>query len=103
MPRQETHITPIPTQWIGPLTISGNAVNDTVRVPLATYETPLWPSTARGAKVAEHCGGVRCTLIDDRMARSIRSQRRRGMVISAMIFLPRPRMPFTALAFWSVQ
>ena len=71
MPRQETHITPIPTQWIGPLTISGNAVNDTVRVPLATYETPLWPSTARGAKVAEHCGGVRCTLIDDRMARSI--------------------------------
>ena len=71
MPRRETHITPIPTQWIGPLTIRGNVVNDTVRVPLATYETPLWPSTARGAKVAEHCGGVRCTLINDRMARRI--------------------------------
>ena len=71
MPRQETHIPPLPPQWIGPLPISGHAVNDTVRVPLATYETPLWPSTARGAKVAEHCGGVRCTLIDDRMARSI--------------------------------
>ena len=71
MARTETHTTPIPTQWIGPLTIHGNAINDTVRVPLATYESPLWPSTARGAKVAEHCGGVHCTLIDDRMARSI--------------------------------
>ena len=71
MARTETHTTPIPTQWIGPLTIHGNAINDTVRVPLATYESPLWPSTARGAKVAEHSGGVRCTIIDERMARSV--------------------------------
>ena len=71
MARTETHTTPIPTQWIGPLSISGNAINDSVRVPLATYESPLWPSTARGAKVAEHCGGVRCTIVDERMARSV--------------------------------
>jgi len=71
MTRNDTHSTPIPTRWIGPLTICGNAMNDTVRVPLATYESPLWPSTARGAKVAEHCGGVRCTIVDERMARSV--------------------------------
>ena len=71
MTRNDTHATPIPTRWIGPLTICGNAMNDTVRVPLATYESPLWPSTARGAKVAEHCGGVRCTIVDERMARSV--------------------------------
>ena len=71
MARTETHTTPIPTQWIGPLTIRGNAINDSVRVPLATYESPLWPSTARGAKVAEHSGGVHCTIIDERMARSV--------------------------------
>ena len=71
MTRNDTHSTPIPTRWIGPLTICGNAMNDTVRVPLATYESPLWPSTARGAKVAGHCGGVRCTIVDERMARSV--------------------------------
>lgn len=71
MPKTAPHITPIPTRWIGPLNITGNALNDTLCVPLATYETPLWPSVARGAKVSLHCGGIRCTVIDERMSRSV--------------------------------
>jgi hydroxymethylglutaryl-CoA reductase (NADPH) len=40
-------------------------------VPLATFETPLWPSTHRGAKVCSLSGGIKAVIIDDRMARSI--------------------------------
>ncbi|UJF25417.1 hydroxymethylglutaryl-CoA reductase [Suttonella sp. R2A3] len=65
------HQTPIPTQWVGPIHIIGNAINDEVRVPLATYETPLWPSTGRGAKISRLCGGIRATVVDERMTRSI--------------------------------
>lgn len=71
MRKKESHFTPIPTQWVGPIDIIGNAVNDSVSVPLATYESPLWPSTGRGAKVSRVCGGIRCTIIDERMTRSI--------------------------------
>jgi len=64
-------ITPMPTQWVGPIDITGNVVNEQVAVPMATYETPLWPSTGRGARVSRKCGGIRCTLVDERMTRSI--------------------------------
>jgi hydroxymethylglutaryl-CoA reductase (NADPH) len=40
-------------------------------VPLATYETPLWASVARGAAVTAHAGGIRAVVQDDRMARSV--------------------------------
>lgn len=66
------HITPIPTQWVGPILIKGNALDcEEVRVPLATYESPLWPSTGRGAKISRLCGGIRATVVDERMSRSI--------------------------------
>ena len=61
----------IPTRWVGPLRLSGNAVEGEVKVPLATYETPLWPSVSRGARVSRLVpGGVRATLVDERMTRS---------------------------------
>ena len=41
------HFTPMPTKWVGPIKITGEVINEAVRVPLATYETPLWPSTDR--------------------------------------------------------
>lgn len=62
----------IPMQEVGPIKIIGSEVNnEDIMVPLATYETPLWASTARGAKVTRESGGVLVTLIDDRMTRSI--------------------------------
>lgn len=64
-------IASVPLKWIGPLTLWSETSPETLEVPLATYESPLWPSTRRGALVSGHCGGIRCTLIDDRMTRSI--------------------------------
>lgn len=64
-------ITPLPTEWIGPISITGNVMEEQVSVPMATYETPLWPSTGRGARVSRQAGGVRCTLVDERMTRSV--------------------------------
>jgi len=61
----------IPVQTIGPVKIIGPEVNAEIQVPLATYETPMWPSTNRGASVTRRCGGVLCTVLDDRMTRSI--------------------------------
>jgi hydroxymethylglutaryl-CoA reductase (NADPH) len=61
----------VPMQVIGPVKIIGQEVNDEIRVPLATYETPLWATTNRGAKVSRQAGGIRATIIDDRMCRSI--------------------------------
>lgn len=60
----------IPTRFIGPVKFTGDVV-DEVSVPLSTFETPLWPSTNRGAKVSRLSGGVQVTLIQDFMARSI--------------------------------
>ncbi|MBC6442543.1 MAG: hydroxymethylglutaryl-CoA reductase [Rhodobacteraceae bacterium] len=71
MIRNAPHTTPLPTKWVGPLALTGDIVQGAVTVPLATYETPLWPSTARGAGVSRRSGGIRCTLVDERMARSV--------------------------------
>ncbi len=62
----------VPLRWLGPVRVTGNVVNDEQEVPLATYETTLWPSVRRGAHVSTLVDdGIRATLIDDRMARSV--------------------------------
>ena len=65
------YMTPVPTQWVGPIKIIGDVLDEEVSVPMATYESPLWPSTGRGAKVSRLSGGIRCTVVDERMSRSI--------------------------------
>jgi hydroxymethylglutaryl-CoA reductase (NADPH) len=63
--------TQIPTRWVGPLRMSGNAVEGEIEVPLATYETPLWPSVGRGARISRLVeGGIRATVLGERMTRS---------------------------------
>lgn len=71
MKKHEVFSTPVPTQWVGPIKITGDIVNEEVSVPLATYESPLWPSTGRGARVSLKTDGIRCTIIDERMTRSV--------------------------------
>ncbi|MEN8254518.1 MAG: hydroxymethylglutaryl-CoA reductase, partial [Verrucomicrobiota bacterium] len=62
----------IPMQFVGPMKLSGPVLEGDYEVPLATYETPLWPSVNRGARVSMQCdGGIRCTVVDDRMTRSV--------------------------------
>ncbi|WP_167478978.1 hydroxymethylglutaryl-CoA reductase [Nocardia arthritidis] len=63
---------PIPMTWVGPIRITGTTVTGEVEVPLATYETPLWPSVRRGAAITMATDtGIAATLIDDRMTRSV--------------------------------
>ncbi|MGB2517265.1 MAG: hypothetical protein ACPIA3_05345, partial [Pseudomonadales bacterium] len=62
---------PVPMRFVGPLKIQGQGWEDKVSVPLATYETPLWHSVGRGARVSVLCDGIKTTLIDERMSRSI--------------------------------
>lgn len=66
-----TETAAVPLQWVGPLHFVYQGMEESLEIPLATYESPLWPGTARGAAVSRHAGGVRCTLVDDRMTRSV--------------------------------
>ncbi|MCI2957420.1 hydroxymethylglutaryl-CoA reductase [Agromyces atrinae] len=62
----------VPLRWVGPIRLSGNVVTGEQEVPLATYETPLWPSVRRGARISTLIeGGIRSTLVDERMSRSV--------------------------------
>src|SRR5210317_330813 len=62
----------IPMRWVGPLKLSGHLIDEKISVPLATYETPLWPSVGRGARVSNLCeGGIKVSVLDERMTRSI--------------------------------
>lgn len=63
---------PIPMRNVGPIKITGPVLDEKVAVPLATYETPLWPSVGRGARVSALVDqGIKTTVIDERMSRSI--------------------------------
>ena len=67
---EETTFASVPMRWVGPMLLDG----ESIEVPLATYESPLWPSVGRGARVSTHCaatGGITTTLIDERMTRSV--------------------------------
>ena len=62
----------IPMKLVGPLKVSGSLVAGEYEIPLATFESPLWPSVGRGARVSMQCDeGIRCTLVDERMTRSV--------------------------------
>ena len=63
--------TPIPMRSVGPIKITGPVLSDQIAVPLATYETPLWPSVGRGARVSMLTDGIKTTVVDERMSRSI--------------------------------
>lgn len=64
-------IATIPMRVVGPVKIISTEINEEVPIPLATFESPLWPSTHRGARTCTQAGGIHATLIDDRMSRSV--------------------------------
>lgn len=61
----------IPMRTVGPIKIIGDELTAEVNVPLATFETPLWPSTNRGAKISRLAGGINVVVVDDSMTRSV--------------------------------
>lgn len=62
---------PIPMRIVGPIKIIGPVMDEALRVPLATFETPLWPSVNRGATISRLSSGIRVVIISDKMTRSI--------------------------------
>lgn len=60
----------VPMRTIGPMKLIGD-FECSVDVPLATYESPLWPSTNRGAKISRLAGGIKATVVQDFMTRSV--------------------------------
>ena len=61
----------IPMKIVGPLKIVGPHLKGEIKVPLATYETPLWPSVSRGARISRETEGISVVMLDDRMTRSV--------------------------------
>ncbi len=61
----------IPFQWVGPLKLTGPEIDVETKLPLATYETPVFASVNRGARVATASGGINAIVIDERMSRSV--------------------------------
>ena len=62
---------PIPTKLVGPINIVSEAINFETKVPLATFETPVWHSVNRGARVSRGVHGIQTTIVSDCMTRSI--------------------------------
>ena len=56
---------------VGPILLAGPEVEGEVWVPLATYESPLWPSVDRGARITRACDGLKAVVVDERMTRSV--------------------------------
>lgn len=63
----------VPMRDIGPVCIKGEFEAE-VNVPLATYESPLWPSTNRGARITREAGGINVVVLQEVMTRSIAVQ-----------------------------
>lgn len=62
----------IPTRWIGPIQIQSRVFTGEAEVPVSTFETPLWPSLNRGARLSRLSqSGIAATLLRDTMTRSI--------------------------------
>jgi len=70
MSMKEDNAIGIPLKHVGPIHIRG-VLEDKLYVPLATLETPLWPSVNRGARISRLCGGVNTVYEDYRMTRSV--------------------------------
>ena len=61
----------VPQRVIGPLELLYAGQRESIYVPLATFEKPLWPSVQRGARVTKASGGIQTVLIQDGMTRSV--------------------------------
>jgi len=61
----------IPTKTVGPIKIVDSQFTSEVKVPLATFEAPLWLSVNRGARVTKKAGGIKTVVVSDCMTRSI--------------------------------
>lgn len=71
----------IPLKWMGPISIV-HPFKEEVQVPLATYESALWPSVNRGAKISRLCSGIHVDISYSGMTRSVAVEARSGQEAS---------------------
>lgn len=65
-----TGIAQVPIGVVGPLRVNGEHAQGDFYVPLATTEGTLAASYGRGMRILHEAGGVKATVIDDRMQRA---------------------------------
>ncbi|NRA73608.1 MAG: hydroxymethylglutaryl-CoA reductase [Rickettsiales bacterium] len=63
--------TMIPTKIVKSIKVKGVYAEGDFSVPVATYETTLWPSIQRGANVTSDAGGINVSVLKDIMTRSV--------------------------------
>jgi len=63
--------TMIPTKLVGPIKIISDGITSDIKAPLATFESPLWYSVNRGARVTRKAGGIKAVMVQECMTRSI--------------------------------
>jgi hydroxymethylglutaryl-CoA reductase (NADPH) len=61
----------IPQRIVGPIHLISKEFEEHIQVPLATFETPLWPSVQRGARLCNAAGGIKVSIINEGMTRSV--------------------------------
>jgi len=69
-------MTIIPTKIIGPIKIIDPNFTAEVKVPLATFETPLWFSVSRGARVTRNSGGIKTVVVPLTLLLILKTKRR---------------------------
>ena len=65
-----TGVAQIPLGFAGPVTVHGEHAQGDFLIPMATSEGTLVASYNRGIKVANLCGGIKCTVVNDAMQRA---------------------------------
>lgn len=65
-----TGVAQVPMGFVGPILVNGEHAQGEFLVPLATTEGTLVASYNRGIKVANLCGGIKSTVVDDAMQRA---------------------------------
>lgn len=65
-----TGVAQVPLGFAGPIRVNGEHAQGEFLVPLATTEGTLLASYNRGIKVINLAGGVKCTVVDDKMQRA---------------------------------
>ena len=62
----------VPMRVVGPIKLVLDGIQQEQSVPLATYETPLWPSVSRGARVSRLVeSGIQISVKSNCMTRSV--------------------------------
>jgi len=65
-----TGVAQVPMGFAGPIKVNGEHAHGEFLIPLATTEGTLIASYNRGIKVANLCGGIKATVVDDAMQRA---------------------------------